>query len=205
MWFVTQTATYTFTGVRYSTDPEIEMVRNLLVLCGASDISDHASTFAEIAGAARLTIENKETLGEHAKIITLQYDDVTRLIDDLGERYLQPDGENITRCLAGLMETISNNPNNDVRGWIADTKTVLLDQRKLPLTPEECFGLGLAIFLFAGSKEYRHGWRNRESATWQSLLDDRELTKESFAKLRDYWDEIHYPTTILEDNATRRR
>ena len=184
--------TFTRTAVRYSTDSESNTINLLLNRIGATNIVDKASFFSEIAGIARLELDVKKKLGESSDSIDTHYRDAEDLIRN--NLYIEANGDRVTGYLADLMERISTDLSETVpQNWLNETYQYLAEEKKLPLTKEQCFGLGLATFFLAGPADYRHSWSQREKEDPAKLIADRGLSPKIINSIKNAWDEISPP------------
>jgi hypothetical protein len=184
--------TFTRTAVRYSTDSESSTISLLLNRIGATNIVDKANFFSEIAGIARLELDVKKKLGESSDSIDTHYRDAEDLIRN--NLHIEANGDRVTGYLADLMERISTDLSETVpQNWLNETYQYLAEEKKLPLTKEQCFGLGLATFFLAGPSEYRQNWYDRKGEEPLTLIANRDLGQEKLDSIKQAWDEIHQP------------
>lgn len=193
---MTMTYTFTHTTVRYSTNSEANTISLLLNKIGATNLADNGQFFAETAGIARFELDEKRTLKEHASLINAHYLDAENLVRN--NLQVEIEGNRVTGYLADLMERISIDTNEtNPKQWFEEVWLFLVDEKKLPLTKEQCFGLGLATFFLAGPPEYRRNWSQRESLSPTTLMAESKLTPEVVNSIKKVWDEIS-PLQTLE-------
>ena len=203
--------TFTRTNVQYSAKPEQLAVKMLLDKSGLSGFSipneARLHSLTELAGIARMELNNKESLGPHASMVNAHYDDFGRTLEDLGDKNYRYDWQNqeVVQELGKLM----NDASQSVEGQTSQPTLIdrvkqvmkLAEEKKLELTMNDTFALGVALNVCAGDKDDRDKWWDRKKLTPEQILEKRKIKDEDIVKLKGYWDEIKRIPAVVEHGS----